>query len=369
MAETQSQLTILHAAETIRGGIATYFNELHTLQRTSFKQVHYVIPADHRSELVEIDDKSISLFTRSGRNFASLFRLAHQTIRQIRLLKPDIVHIHSTLAGLVLRPILILMPSRPRIIYCPHGWAFSRETSRASTVVASLFERVLAALTDRIICISHDEYTAACRAGMSEERLSLVISGLSATRKKPDRSNSTWPTKRLKVLFIGRLDRQKGFDLLIEAAQTLKNLAEVRMIGSPVVNSREKFQIPSNVELLGWLERKEIEVQLDLADLTVIPSRWEAFGFVALEAMRAKKAIVAFRAGALPEIVENEITGIVCEPGSAHALRDGLLRAMEHDLIAMGQRGFERFEERFSIERTHAALAEVYNSVLEMRRK
>jgi glycosyltransferase involved in cell wall biosynthesis len=369
MAKAHAQLTILHVAETIRGGIATYFNELHLLQRTRFRQIHYVVPADHRNELVEIDDKNISLFTRSGRNFTSLFRLAHQTIRQIQRLKPDIVHIHSTLAGLVLRPILIWMPSRPRVIYCPHGWAFSRETPRFSTVIASLFERFLATLTDRIICISNDEYRAAREAGISEQRLSLVISGLSAIRKKPPRTNSTWPTEKLKVLFIGRLDRQKGFDLLIDAAQMLQDLAEVRMIGSPVVNSREKIQIPENVELLGWLERKDIEVQLDLADLTVIPSRWEAFGFVALEAMRAKKAIVAFRAGALPEIVENETTGLLCEPNSANALRDGLLRAMEHDLTAMGNRGFDRFEELFSIERMDSALAEVYSSVLDIKPK
>jgi len=135
------------------------------------------------------------------------------------------------------------------------------------------------------------------------------------------------------------------------------------------VNSREKIQIPENVELLGWLERKDIEVQLDLADLTVIPSRWEAFGFVALEAMRAKKAIVAFRAGALPEIVENETTGLLCEPNSANALRDGLLRAMQHDLTAMGNRGFDRFEELFSIERMDSALAEVYSSVLDIKPK
>ncbi len=367
MAETQLPLTILHAAETIRGGIATYFNELHALQRATFKGIHYVVPADHRSELVEIDDQYISGFGRSGRNFASLFRLARQTVAEVRRLKPDIVHIHSTFAGLVLRPILMLMPSRPKIVYCPHGWAFSRETSRVSTIATSLFERLLALGTDRIICVSNDEYRAGQRAGISDKRLSLVVNGLSTTRKKASPSQSTWDSDKLKVLFVGRLDRQKGFDLLIEAAEMLKNRADIRMIGSPVVNSREKIQLPTNVRMLGWLDRKEIEVQLDLADLTVIPSRWEAFGFVALEAMRASKAIVAFRAGALPEIVEDGVTGIICQHISAKALKDGLQKATELDLTAMGAKGSARFVEFFSIQRTHAALADVY--VTTMKKK
>ena len=367
MAETQLPLTILHAAETIRGGIATYFNELHPLQRETFKLVHYVVPADHRSELVEIDDRYVSLFGRTGRNFASLFRLARQTVAEVRRLKPDIVHIHSTFAGLVLRPILIFMPSRPKIVYCPHGWAFSRQTSRVSTFATGLFERLLALRTDRIICVSNDEYRAAQRAGISDKRLSLVVNGLSTTRKKATQSKSTWNSDRLKVLFVGRLDRQKGYDLLIEAAEMLKNLADIRMIGSPVVNSRERIQLPGNVRMLGWLDRKEIEIQLDLADLTVIPSRWEAFGFVALEAMRAKKAIVAFRAGALPEIVEDGVTGIICQPLSASALRDGLVKATELNLPEMGMRGSARFTKYFSIESTHAALAEVY--VTTMKKK
>lgn len=360
MAETQLPLTILHAAETIRGGIATYFNELHALQRTTFKQVHYVVPANHRNELVEIDDRYISSFERTGRNFASLFRLARQTVAEVRRLRPDIVHIHSTFAGLVLRPILIFVPSKPKIVYCPHGWAFSRETSRASSIATSLLERVLALRTDRIICVSKDEYQAAQRAGIADKRLSLVVNGLSTSRKKAQDSSSTWDSDKLKVLFVGRLDRQKGFDLLIEAAEMLKTLTDIRMVGSPVVNSRERLQLPSNVQMLGWLDRKEIEVQLDLADLTVIPSRWEAFGFVALEAMRAKKAIVAFRAGALPEIVEDGVTGLICQPISANALRDGLMKAAKLDLTSMGTRGSARFIEYFSIEMTHAALANVY---------
>ena len=141
---------VLHVAETIRGGIATYFNELHPYQRASYGRgkVHYVIPSDHRGDLVGFEDSEVSMFERAGRSVSGLLRMAVVTRRQIRRLQPDIVHIHSTFAGLVIRPLLLFMRRRPRVVYCPHGWAFSRETSRLSHRTTKLVEIVLTRLAE-----------------------------------------------------------------------------------------------------------------------------------------------------------------------------------------------------------------------------
>jgi len=137
------------------------------------------------------------------------------------------------------------------------------------------------------------------------------------------------------------------------------------MIGSAVVSEEGNHNMPSNVTLLGWLARTDIEAQLDQADLCVIPSRWEAFGFVALEAMRAHKPILAFRAGALPEIVEDGATGLICDPAGTKALVAGLRRASTHvNLRALGEAGYERFVSVFSIDRTHHELLKVYAAVI-----
>src|SRR4051794_25275506 len=150
LSENKRALKVLHVAETIRGGIATYLNELHPYQRASYDRdnVHYIVPSDHRDDLVGFEDSEVSVFKRMGRSLPGLLRMAMVTLQQIRRVRPDVVHIHSTFAGLVVRPLLFFMRGRPQVVYCPHGWAFSRETSRLSHRTTKLVEYLLARITD-----------------------------------------------------------------------------------------------------------------------------------------------------------------------------------------------------------------------------
>ena len=362
----QRPIKLLHIAETIRGGIASYLNDLHPQQQASFgaENIHYVVPSDHRGDLA-IDDAQMTTFERSGRSVSGLFHMLRASLQAIDSFRPDVVHLHSSFAGLVLRPALAARPQAPSVIYCPHGWAFSRETGRLSHQVSKAAERLLAPTTDRIICISADEFNEAVRAGISTDRLTLVPNGISMTRPEPPPVAAIWPSKKTKVLFIGRLDRQKGYDLLIEAARLLEDVLDVRIVGASVVNKFDGPPVPANVTLLGWLDRRDIETHLEAADLVVIPSRWEAFGLVALEAMRAAKPILAFRIGALPEIVVDGVTGVLCAPVTAAELVQGFRRALDLDLKVLGHRGYERFKQYYDVQKTHRQLRQVYMEVLQ----
>lgn len=359
----EPSLKILHVAETVRGGIATYFNELHGHQVAGFgaANIRYVIPADHRPDLVAVEDAAIVGFDRRGRDPGSLWRMVLATLAQVRTQRPDIVHLHSTFAGMVLRPILKLAAPRTRVIYCPHGWAFSRETSKLSHFATKTIERLLAPLCDRIICISQSEREAGIAAGLSTAKLALVRSGIGAAR--PSAPRASWDDPRTKVLFVGRLDRQKGYDLLIEAARKVESQVHLRMIGSAVVGSEKAADPPANVEMLGWQGREAIEAQLDLADVAIIPSRWEGFGLVALEAMRARKPVIAFAIGALPEIVEDGVTGFLCSPVATQPLVEALDHCSRAPLATMGERGYERFLKLFRSDQMNYALTTVYAEV------
>src|SRR5258708_12271761 len=165
--ENAGALKVLHVAETIRGGIATYLNELHPHERASFGRgnVHYIVPSDHRDDLVNFEDAEVSVFQRAGRSVPGLLRMALVTLEQIRRVQPDIVHIHSTFAGLVIRPMLLLKRGGPRVVYCPHGWAFSPETSPLSHRPPQLVELSPPNITTRILYISPHNQTQPINPG------------------------------------------------------------------------------------------------------------------------------------------------------------------------------------------------------------
>src|SRR5260370_42420754 len=104
--ENAGALKVLHVAETIRGGIATYLNELHPHQRASFGRgnVHYIVPSDQRDDLGNFGDAEVSVFQRAGRSEPRLLGRARATVEQIHPVQPDILHTDSTFAGFAIRP-------------------------------------------------------------------------------------------------------------------------------------------------------------------------------------------------------------------------------------------------------------------------
>ena len=94
-----------------------------------------------------------------------------------------------------------------------------------------------------------------------------------------------------------------------------------------------------------------------------MPSRWESFGLVALEAMRAGRPVLAARIGGLNEVVRNKVTGLLFAPVAVAGLVDGIARCFDADLAALGRNGAERVRSLFPASRSSIALANVYAEV------
>jgi glycosyltransferase involved in cell wall biosynthesis len=171
-------------------------------------------------------------------------------------------------------------------------------------------------------------------------------------------------TETIILLFVGRFDYQKGIDILLKLFTTraFPNI-ELILIGDNVLN-KDKFNIPPSVQHLGWLESAEIEKYYKLCDAVIIPSRWEGFGLVALEAMKNKKAVIASNVAALPEIVVNEVTGILFEIDKPDELYSILLSLDKKKLSQMGEKGYKRYKENFTADIMNFNILESYKQLL-----
>lgn len=357
-------MRLLHIAESTWGGCGTYLNEVVPLQAQSFgaDQVRCLVPLQHVSHLVDVAPEMIWTFERPGR-LGGLPRLAAAVQAAVSGWKPDVIHAHSTFAGAVVR-LLSCAYAMPPVIYCPHGWAFDIEQSRTAKFATRLAERLLSYRAHRIIAISEAERIQGVRAGIRDNKFVVVPNGILGRR--PD-ERAVWDDHRLKVLFVGRLDRQKGVDVLLAAARDLEAAFSVRIIGEEVLSGsagRKPCDPMRHIAFLGWQSKAAVVAQINACDLVVMPSRWEGFGLVAIEAMRAGKPVVASSVGGLQEIVEDGVTGLLVAPDDPTALAAALTRCDLSTLQQMGNRGRQRFMAHYTSDRTHAGLMQVYADAL-----
>jgi glycosyltransferase involved in cell wall biosynthesis len=123
--------------------------------------------------------------------------------------------------------------------------------------------------------------------------------------------------------------------------------------------------LESHVEQLGHLSRKELAALYQKAAICVVPSHYESFGLVALEAMAAGLAVVGARAGGLPEVIEDEITGRLVAAGDAEGLAAAIIEllASPEKRAEMGAAGRERAISKYSVQQNAALNLRVYEEM------
>lgn len=354
-------MKILHLAESAQGGVGTYLTEILSDQASRYgeKNVRALVPAQHAAHLSGVDRRLIVTWSRRERSALSLVTLAAAIRREIARFAPDVVHVHSSVAGGVLRLIYGWRTRPPfRIVYCPHGWAFDRASSGVKRRLLERIERGLAPSADRIVLISEHERREGLRIGIAPERLTLVLNGIADLHSdRPAR----WEDDRVRVLFVGRLDAQKGFDTLLDAVAPIQDRIVVRVIGKAVAGpaTAPRPHTPQ-IEYLGWRSLSEVATEIAAADVVAVPSRWEGFGLVALEAMCGSAAVVASDVGGLREIVVDGVTGYLIPPDNPERLMRALARHDRATWRALGRAGRARYEAMFTARRMNDELAALY---------
>lgn len=182
------------------------------------------------------------------------------------------------------------------------------------------------------------------------------------------------------VLFTGRFELRKGIDVLLQAIPELcQEFPSARFIlvgedrPQPGGTFAEQFLAKyfgapflNRVIFAGKVSDAELENYLAQCDIFVGPSRYESFGLVFLEAMMFSKPVVGCRAGGMPEVIEEGVTGLLAEPGEAESLRGALrtLLANPAQRIAMGEAGRARYLAYFTREKMIDRTLEFYRDVL-----
>ncbi|SNQ62115.1 glycosyltransferase family 4 protein [Candidatus Methanoperedens nitratireducens] len=302
--------------------------------------------------------------------------------------KIDIIHNTSDYNG-------IIIPGNkkktPVIATIHHPYAEERRIYRASTSNIEYFKyaihrkidyleynsKLLCRKSDRLIAVSN--YTAksvTAEYGIQPDKLSIIPNAVDINRFNPD-IDGTEIRKKLGIaaekviLFVGRLDFQKGIEYLISAfSKIVKEFPEAKLIvvgDGPLKNNVRaainESGLSKSVFLMGRTDTDDLPKIYAACDLFVVPSLMEGFGIVYLEAMASGKACIGANIGGVEDAIVDGHTGLLVPPADSDSIYCAIKKLLsdEDTLARFGKEGRKRVLENFTWKKVAAQTLEVYN--------
>ncbi|MEU4251430.1 glycosyltransferase [Amycolatopsis sp. NPDC026612] len=346
-------MRIVHVSQPVTAGVAAVVLELAVAQRDRGWSVTIACPpsgglADRAREL-GIDVRGWAARRAPGpRSLTETLRLR----RLLAGLDPDVVHLHSSKAGLAGR--LAVRGGRPTV-FQPHLWSFETADGPLRRASAA-WERFASRWTDLVVCVSDDELAAGRAAGVTAEA-EVVCNGVDTTRFVPGdrvaaRRRLGLPEHAPLAVCLGRLAELKGQDQLLSAwPAVLRRLPDARLVFAgdgpmgPVWRERHPVAGHASVRWPGHTD--EPAAWYTAADVVVLPSRAEGMALVPLEAMACARPVVAFDVGGMRQSVAD--AGAVLPPGDVGRLAEAVAARLADPGLARreGERGRRRVELSF----------------------
>ncbi|WP_198508484.1 glycosyltransferase [Bacillus xiapuensis] len=282
----------------------------------------------------------------------------------------QIIHAHDWLVGhaaLVSRQ-LFQIP----LITTVHATEYGRNNGIFTEMQTAIYqkEKSLFDQSDRLIVCSQPMKEEVLSWYLEEEKeIDIIPNGINTDEMKLE-EKLDHKKKQPYIFSIGRIVREKGFHLLIEAAAYLSGKYDLQFIiagtGPLLDHFRKKVKqrkLEDAVHFIGFVsdeERRRLFLECEAA---VFPSLYEPFGIVALEAMAAQKPVVASCTGGLKSFVIHEETGLLFTPGDVQSLQKQLERLMrDHELKErMERKGYRLARDVYSWPRISSQTKRVYD--------
>lgn len=308
--------------------------------------------------------------------------MSHAMIRAgvelIRTWRPEVVHAHDWLVTHA--AIALAEAARVPLVGTIHATEAGRHSGWLSHPLNQQIHSVewwLANRSDALItCSQAMRAEVAHLFDLGADGIHVIHNGIEARTWQVDQQEIDQARTRHSpqgaplLLFFGRLEWEKGVQDLLDALPAIrKRHPGTRLVVAgrgrhlePLVEQARKLRIRRAVDFVGHLSDRELRAVLAAADAVVLPSRYEPFGIVALEAAAAEAPLVASTAGGLGEVVVDGETGLAFAPGDVTALTDAVRAVLDdrESAVTRASAARARLSDDFDWARIAETTAEVY---------
>ena len=289
-------------------------------------------------------------------------RAVKELMRIRKAWKPDLIHGHTSKAGMVGRVAGFLCGAP--VVFTAHTWSFSTFFPPRQQAIALQLERLAGSMDCRIIAVSEaTRQFAIKRRAAPARKLVTVWNGIGDTPHRADPGRAGCP----RIAMVARFVAVKEHELLIRALSRVEGDYHLDLVGDGPLRAQAESQarcLNGRVTFHG--ERADVPELLAQEHIAVLASKWEGLPLTVLESMRAGLPVVASHVGGVAEAVTHRVNGLLTPVGDEESLRQSLqLLVADPDLRArMGAEGRRRYERDFTLQRMLARTTAVYHSAL-----
>lgn len=318
------------------GGMNVYIRELsrqlcrraHTMDiftRRTDPDSPQIVEIDERTRVIQVQAGPFSAEKGSLQRYLPEFRSGLIRFQEEQGRSYDLIHSHYWLSAWVGQALKARWNVPHVIMFHTLGEAKNRaHLSEREPEYRIAGERLVAQGADRIICASEGERKLLIEQyGVSALQTVQVPCGVDTDHFRPlsraaARRRLSLPADGPLVLYVGRIEPLKGIDILLRAAAEMEGRFSLLVVGGDSKDARRKAELERLAQEIGITERvffqdavshERLPLYYNAADICVVPSYYESFGLVALEAMACGVPVVASRVGGLLETVRDGETG------------------------------------------------------------
>ena len=277
----------------------------------------------------------------------------------------DIIHFHEAEFSF---PLFSIFVPKPKILHL-HGIDYNYFAKYY------LSKFVMGHVADTFLVITQQMKEQLIRLGFPENRIIHFPNCVDTTIFRPMEKS---PVEPHAILYVGRITPDKGVHVLLKALSYLREPVKVEIIGPPDWNLGYFQAVQRQIETinekgkhfisyLGRVEQFRLIESYQKASVFVLPSIFEPFGVVLLEALACGTAVVATRTGGIPEVVRDGENGLLVPPNNPEELGRSIQRLLDFSNMrkSFGQAGRKFVNEGFSLAAAARRLAEIYASIVD----
>lgn len=358
-------MRVLHITETMASGVLKYIQEVVNVKGSETDE-HYIVYSKRTYtpiDLQKLFPDGVHLINVDIKMKRGFFESIKTLYLQIRKINPDVIHLHSSIAGFIGRMITLCFPNI-KVFYTPHGYSFLMTNKHKLTrVIYWLVEFMMSQFIGNIIACSKSEYKFAKKLSLFR-KVFLLENCINVLNFQKETTSSLYK----QVIGVGRMEEQKDPRLFIEIAALLRQMdssVKAVWIGDGSLKTEcEELNRSLNAEVIftGWLSNEETLEYLQRSTVFLQTSKWEGLPYSVLEAFAVGLPVVASDINSHRDLIGNSYLGFIAKDKKQYIdytvalLNDGGLsnivsetnkRKLEQNYITFSQELHSIYSENF----------------------